>query len=310
MTAQGSSSPAADPAGPAAIESASTEPAATGPASPASAPRTGEPPRAARGRRRRLDTVLDLVIDNGHISVEALVAQLGISPATARRDLDALADQQLVIRSHGGASANPDSSSLPLRYRAARNAGQKEAIAAAAVDLVRPGSVIGLNGGTTTTALAHELASRQDFRDSERTTVLVTNAVNIAQELAVRRHLQLVVTGGVVRESSYELVGTWAEQMLAQIRIDTMFIGVNALNATDGAGTHDESEASISSRLIERSTRVVVVADHTKIGADAFARIGAPEIIDDLVTDSAADPAVLDQLREAGITVHIAEEVG
>src|SRR5690625_6931612 len=65
--------------------------------------------------------------------------------------------------------------------------------------------------------------------------------------------------------------------MLAQIRIDTMFIGVNALNATDGAGTHDESEASISSRLIERSTRVVVVADHTKIGADAFARIGSPE---------------------------------
>src|SRR5690625_1007625 len=155
MAAQGRSSP-------------STDPSATDPTSPGGASRTGETPRAARGRRRRLDTVLDLVIDNGHISVEALVAQLGISPATARRDLDALADQQLVIRSHGGASANPDSSSLPLRYWAARNAGQKEAIAAAAVDLVRPGSVIGLNGGTTTTALAHELASRQDFRDCER----------------------------------------------------------------------------------------------------------------------------------------------
>lgn len=289
MAAQGSRPPAAD----------HTE--------PDGASRPGDPPSGGKGRRRRLDTVLDLVIDHGHISVEALVAQLGISPATARRDLDALADQQLVIRSHGGASANPDSSSLPLRYRAARNAGQKEAIAAAAVDLVEPGSVIGLNGGTTTTALAHELASRQGFRDAERATVLVTNAVNIAQELAVRRHLQLVVTGGVVRESSYELVGTWAEQMLAQIRIDTMFIGVNALNATDGAGTHDESEASISSRLIERSTRVVVVADHTKIGVDAFARIGAPEIIDDLVTDAAADPAVLEQLRSAGITVHVAE---
>src|SRR5699024_11241982 len=135
----------------------------------------------------------------GQLGVGALVAHLGISPATARRALDRLADQQLVIRSHGGAPANPASSSLPLRYRADRNAGQKAAIAAAAVDLVRPGSVIGLNGGTATTALAHELASRQDFRDCERATVLVTNAVNIAQELAVRRHLQLVVTGGVVR---------------------------------------------------------------------------------------------------------------
>lgn len=267
-------------------------------------------PRRVRGRRKRLDLVLDLVIDREHISVEDLVQELGVSPATVRRDLDALADQQLVIRSHGGASANPDARSLPMRYRASRNADAKERIAERAVDLACPGTVIGLNGGTTTTALAHELAARQEFRDAERPTVLVTNAVNIAQELAVRRHLQLVVTGGVVRESSYELVGTWAEQMLAQIRIDTMFVGVNAINATDGASTHDESEASISARLIERSSRVIVVADSSKIGLDAFARIGTVEEIDELVTDDAADPEALDALRAAGIEVHLVESSG
>ena len=266
--------------------------------------------RRVRGRRRRLDLVLDLIIDHGHMSVEDLVTELGVSPATVRRDLDALADQQLVIRSHGGASANPDARSLPMRYRASRNAQQKELIAARAVDLVRPGSVIGLNGGTTTTAVAHELASRREFRDAERPTVLVTNAVNIAQELAVRRHLQLVVTGGVVRESSYELVGSWAEQLLAQIRIDTMFVGINAVNAIDGASTHDESEANISARLIDRSSRVVVVADSSKVGADAFARIGPVDAIDELVTDDAADPDALQALREAGVTVHVVEGTG
>ena len=266
-------------------------------------------PKRVRGRRRRLDLVLDLIIDHGHISVEDLVAELGVSPATVRRDLDALADQQLVIRSHGGASANPDARSLPMRYRASRNAEQKERIAARAVDLVQPGSVIGLNGGTTT-SVAHELASRQEFRDAERPTVLVTNAVNIAQELAVRRHLQMVVTGGVVRESSYELVGSWAEQLLAQIRIDTMFVGINAINAIDGASTHDEAEANISARLIDRSTRVVVVADSSKVGADAFARIGPVESIDELVTDDAADPEALAALREAGVTVHLVEGAG
>lgn len=266
--------------------------------------------RRVRGRRRRLDLVLDLIIDHGHLGVDDLVKELGVSPATVRRDLDALADQQLVIRSHGGASANPDARSLPMRYRASSNAEQKERIAARAVDLVEPGTVIGLNGGTTTTAVAHELASRQEFRDAERPTVLVTNAVNIAQELAVRRHLQLVVTGGVVRESSYELVGSWAEQLLAQIRIDTMFVGINAINAIDGASTHDEAEANISARLIDRSSRVVVVADSSKVGADAFARIGPVELIDELVTDDAADPEALAALREAGVTVHVVEGTG
>ncbi|HIY22902.1 MAG TPA: DeoR/GlpR family DNA-binding transcription regulator [Candidatus Brachybacterium merdigallinarum] len=264
-------------------------------------------PLRARGRRHRLDEVLDLVIDRGHVRVEDLVAELDISPATARRDLDALAEQQLVIRSHGGASANPDATSLPMRYRAARHSAQKEAIAAAAVDLVEPGSVIGLNGGTTTTALAHELASRESFRDAPRPTVLVTNAINIAQELAVRRHLQLVVTGGIVRESSFELVGSWAEQLLAQVHIDTLFLGVNALSAIGGAATHDESEASISSRLIERAARLVVVADGSKIGAAAFARIAETSQVHDLVTDPGADPDALQALREAGVQTHLAD---
>ena len=264
-------------------------------------------PLRARGRRHRLDEVLDLVIYRGHVRVEDLVAELDISPATARRDLDALAEQQLVIRSHGGASANPDATSLPMRYRAARHSAQKEAIAAAAVDLVEPGSVIGLNGGTTTTALAHELASRESFRDAPRPTVLVTNAINIAQELAVRRHLQLVVTGGIVRESSFELVGSWAEQLLAQVHIDTLFLGVNALSAIGGAATHDESEASISSRLIERAARLVVVADGSKIGAAAFARIAETSQVHDLVTDPGADPDALQALREAGVQTHLAD---
>lgn len=260
-----------------------------------------------RGRRRRLDLLLDLVIDQGHVSVEEVVAEFGISPATARRDLDGLADQQLVIRTHGGASAHPDASSLPMRYRASRNAPAKEAIARHAAGLAAPGSVIAMNGGTTTTTLAQEFASRPEFITASQPTVLVTNAVNIAQELAVRKHLQLVVTGGVVREASYELVGNWAEQMLGQIRIDTLFLGVNALNAVDGATTHDEAEASISTRLLNRSSRLVVLADSSKIGASAFARIAPATRIDDLVTDAAADPSQLRELQAAGVRVHVAD---
>ena len=113
------------------------------------------------------------------------------------------------------------------------------------------------------------------------------------------------MTGGVVKEASFELVGSWAEQLLAQIRIDTLFLGVDGLTATDGARTHDEAEASISARLIERSTRVVVLADAEKIGTGAFARIVPTTGIHDLVTEESSDPEVLAALREAGVRVHL-----
>lgn len=267
----------------------------------------GGEPRVATNRRERLDQLLDLIMEIGHVSVEDISAALGVSAATARRDLDALASQQLVIRSRGGASINSSASSLPLRYRAARNDRAKAAIARLAVDFAEPGSVIGLNGGTTATAVAHELASRPAFVDFGRDTVLVTNAINIAQELAVRQHLQLVVTGGVVRERSFELVGSWAEQLLAQIHIDVLFVGVNAVNVADGASTHNEAEASMSGRLIERATKVVLVADADKLGETAFAQICPISKVDVLITDSLADPDHVQELREAGVEVLVAD---
>jgi DeoR family transcriptional regulator of aga operon len=272
------------------------------------ATRTDDDDPGHRTRRQRLDAVLDLVIDQGYVSVEELTARLHVSPATVRRDLDVLASQQLLIRSHGGASAHASASALPLRYRASHQAAAKDAIARTAVGLVPPGGVIGLNGGTTTTTLAHELAASQALAVSERPTVLVTNALNIAQELAVRQHLQLVVTGGVVRGGSFELVGTWAEQMLEQIHIDLLFLGADAVSVGGGARTHDEAEAAMSARLADRAGRVVVVADSTKLGQDAFARIRPIDAVHTLITDDGADPDQLTQLREAGIEVLLANK--
>lgn len=251
--------------------------------------------------------MLDLVLRRQHMSVDDLVADLGVSAATVRRDLDDLANQQLLIRSRGGASANLSAGALPLRYRAPAHSGAKTAIARYAAGLARPGSVIGMNGGTTTTAVAQELGSRPEFHDPDRTTTVVTNAVNIAQELAVRPHLQLVMTGGVVRERTFELVGDWAEGVLAQVRLDLLFLGVNGIDVADGVTTVDQAEASVNARLVERSARVVVVADASKVGRATFARICALDHVDDLITDSRADPVVLADLTAAGVRIHRAD---
>src|SRR5687767_5109149 len=158
-------------------------------------------------RPARWTTLLDIIASEGRVEIDDAAERLDVSPATVRRDLDELASQQLLVRTRGGAVPHSVSYDLPLRYKMSRHADEKHLIGLAAAELVVPGSVVGLNGGTTTTEVARALVLRSDLGDgaSDGSTTqasgvtVVTNALNIAHELAVRPHVKLVVTGGVVR---------------------------------------------------------------------------------------------------------------
>lgn len=258
-------------------------------------------------RHERLGQLLTLISDSEHIRVDQVVEQLGVSPATARRDLDTLADQQLVVRTRGGATVHPGTSDLPLRYKAVRGGEQKARIAAAAAQLVHPGTVVGLNGGTTTTEVARELAVSSRLHQADRSPVtVVTNAVNIAAELAVRAHLRVVLTGGVVRPLSYELTGPLAGLLFDHIWLDVLFLGVNAIAPQHGASAHDEGEAAIAAALAARAQSVVVVAESHKLNATAFAQITATGQIDTLITDGDAEEAAVADFRQSGMEVVLA----
>lgn len=256
-------------------------------------------------RHERLTKLFEVILGEKSVTVDELVARLGVSAATVRRDLDHLADQQLITRTHGGAVASPHSSDIPIRYGpGAKLSQEKRRIAAFAADQVRPGDIIGLNGGTTTTELARELALREELRAEApgEQVVIVTNAVNIATELAVRPHLRVVLTGGVVRSMSFELVGPFASHVIDSVSIDTLFLGVDALTPK-GAFTAHDGEAAINGRLAAQARRVVVIADNTKLRARAFARICPLSEIDQIITDEHADPQAVARFREAGIEV-------
>lgn len=240
-------------------------------------------------RAARLNEILDLLAEQGEVSVDDLTARLDTSPATIRRDLDSLAEQRLLTRTHGGAVAQSVAYELPLRYKSHQRAHEKERIALAAAALVAPGAVVGLSGGTTTTAIAAALAARDDLGD----VTVVTNAVNIAAQLATRPDIKVVVTGGVIHSRSYELVGPFVEQLLAGIQLDIAFIGVNGIAADNGASTHDEREATVNRLMASRARRAVVVADSTKIGRAAFAQVAGPELFGTIITDAAADATAL-----------------
>lgn len=261
-------------------------------------------PDTASGRSARWTALLDLLSERGRLSVAEACASLDVSEATIRRDFGQLAEKQLVSRVHGGVVATSVSYDLPTRYRHSVGDEAKARIAREAAALAAPGDVIGLNGGTTTTDVARQLAERPDLAHADRPSVtVVTNALNIASQLVLRPYLRCVSLGGVARPESYELTGPLAVSVMDQLWLDIAILGVAAFSTrTGGTCTHEE-EASVGSLMAQRADRVVVVATGGKIGGSAFARMMDADAVDMLVTDDSAPTEELVSLRRSGVEV-------
>jgi DeoR family transcriptional regulator, aga operon transcriptional repressor len=262
-------------------------------------------------RNERLNALLELLHEQGRLDVDDAAAALAASSATIRRDLDHLADQQLLARTRGGAVPNGVAFDLPLAFKASRSAPEKLAIGRAAAALVRRGDVVGFNGGTTTTQVARAVANRPDLVSTgagggEVAVTVVTNALNIAHELTIRPHLQIVVVGGIVRSQSYEAMGPLAGLLLEAVALDVAFVGVDAFDVQFGACAHHDREASINQLMAARAKRVVVVADSSKLGHRALARICPTAEVDTLVTDADAPDQLVEQFSRAGVEVVLA----
>ena len=244
----------------------------------------------------RLEAILSELTRSGTIGVSEVASDLGVSSATIRRDLRLLESQRLLGRTHGGAVTQGVLYELPLRYKSAQRLEQKRRIAKEAARRAREGWAIGLTGGTTTTEVARELLLLPDL-------TVVTNALNIASEIAVRPNVKLVVTGGVARAESYELVGPLAEASLHGLNLDIVFIAVDGISPRAGLTTHHEVEAGTDRTLIERSERVIVVADSSKLQTVAFAQICELSAVDELITDVEAPAEAIAAIEAAGVLV-------
>ncbi len=260
------------------------------------------------GPHDRWTALLDILGRDSRLDVGDAAAELAVSAATIRRDLDHLAGQQLLTRTRGGAAPASVAYDLPLRYKTGRHTEEKARIGAATAALIRPGSVVAINGGTTTSEVARALVTVPvpQAADSAHDTpvfTVVTNALNIANDLAVRRTIKLVVTGGVARPSSYELIGPLAEPALARLHLDYVVLGVDGFDLTTGATAHHEGEAAVNALMVGQASTVVVVADSSKLGHRSFARICAPSQVNVLVTDTDADQDLVDAFTELGVRV-------
>jgi DeoR family transcriptional regulator, aga operon transcriptional repressor len=247
-------------------------------------------------RRHRLNQIVSAVVERGQIDVPSLATEFSVSRATIRRDLEALQQQRLVCRTHGGATIHAAFNDLPLSYKKTQNLPEKLRIAQYSARFLDGARVIGTTGGTTVSQFIRLLRDRDDL-------TVVTNALNVAVELLSYPGLRVFVAGGEVRASSQESVGHSAEAFLSSCNIDVAFLGVDGVDAEAGCTNYDPVGARVNAALFRRAHKRIVLADATKIGRVTLAQVCRMAEVDVLITDGRAAERELEPIRRQGCQV-------
>lgn len=247
-------------------------------------------------RRRR---ILEMMTGAGRVTVADIVRELGVSAVTARTDLNALSSKGLLVRSHGGAlTPQEPTKDYPVSYKAILHHSEKVRIGRAAAELVQPGETIILDNGTTTLEVARHLKALKI-----QGLTVITNALNIATELADCPDLVLIMVGGLMRQISYSFVGPQAEAMLSQLHADRLFLAVDGFTLDTGPSTPDVLEAHLNERMMDAARETTIVADSSKLGRRSVSSIGSIQRVQRLITDSKAPEEFLESVRGLGIAV-------
>lgn len=250
----------------------------------------------------RQKIILEILEKSKKVEVAELSNLLGVSEMTIRRDLDKLEQAGYLTRIFGGATLTNHPIALQLSFAEKVTVNEKEkiAIAKVAASMIQDGDTIGLSAGTTCFQIARYFPSRQNV-------TVVTNAINIAMELVNKGGVKLIVTSGYILERSFALVGPFAECVLDQIHINKLFLGATGVSVERGITTQDLLEASMYKAMIRSSERVIVVADHSKIGVVSLAPILPIDKVSRLITDSGIAEDDLIRLENSGLEICLAE---
>jgi len=248
-------------------------------------------------KAERHEQIQTLVKDRGRVTVPELSERFGVSEATTRRDLEELDQLGKVRRTHGGAvRAEKAPKELPMMQRMGEKPDEKTQIGKAALQLIRDGETIFLGSGTTVIEVARNLPPDIHL-------VVITNSLPVVNELAAHPGIELIVIGGMLRQSELSMVGHVAEQALREFRADRVFLGMYAIDVGCGF-TNDYSPEIMTDRaILGIAPQVIILADHTKfcrVSSMLVAPVSAAQII---ITDQVTPVTIVDQLKELGIQV-------
>lgn len=246
-------------------------------------------------RQERIAKLLD---ERGTLTIAEISDVFGVSEATVRRDLATLASQNLIRRVHGGAMRRHAvaTSESPILQRQEENAEVKRRIGQAAAGLIENGETILLIGGSTGTAVAHELAGHRDL-------TVVTDSLMVANTLIHQSGHRLILIGGMVDSAELAVRGTLARLMLAELQVDKVVLGTKAISAQRGLSAESAEEAEILRAFLHAGNQVIVVTDSSKFRQNALVRVAPVDAIHTLVTDTNIPADALTALRDKGVFV-------
>jgi DeoR family transcriptional regulator of aga operon len=239
--------------------------------------------------------ILELLARQQRLSVAEVVEQFAVSEATARRDLETLANQGKLRRVHGGALAlQATPPELPLLERSDQERSEKRRIGQAAAQLVKAGETIFLGSGTTVLEVARALREKQGL-------TILTNSLPVLNTFS-GSSCTVICLGGMLRPSELSFIGHITEQALAEVRADKVFLGTRAISLEHGL-TNEYLPETLTDRAIMRAgLQLIIVPDHTKFGRSATVLLAPLERVQTIVTDSIQSD-FLESLQTRGIQV-------
>ncbi len=253
-------------------------------------------------REERLQQITQMLRLYGKVEVGTLCRAFGVTEMTIRRDLAVLVEQDLAVRSHGGAFLPPTSifNENPYELRITHNLPEKRAIAREALKLLEDGQRIFFDASTTVLCLARLITNAHNL-------LVVTDTISTALELNSRHTIKIMCLGGELRKNTGACHGVFAENMLNAMHFNIAFIGVPRISPNGVLTTSSTPELSIKRLAMKNADKVVLMVDHSKLGSPDFLVQGSLEDIDALITDDKMPEAFLNTVRDAGVEVIVAK---
>ncbi|MDH5606191.1 MAG: DeoR/GlpR family DNA-binding transcription regulator [Anaerolineae bacterium] len=249
-------------------------------------------------KAERQNYIRQLVEQDGRVTVPELSEHFSVSGATIRRDLEELDGRGWVRRTHGGAvRAEKTGKEPPMLQRIEKGREEKQRIGLAASKMILDGETIFLGSGTTVLEIARSL--RKDIK-----LTVITNSLPVVNQLAEWPNIDLVVIGGMLRQSEYSMVGHIAEQAVKEFRADRVFMGMHAVDAKHGFTNDYLPETMTDRAIMSIAPQVIVVADHRKFNKVSSVLVAPVNVADVIITDQGTSEEVIAELRELGLEVH------
>jgi DeoR family glycerol-3-phosphate regulon repressor len=248
----------------------------------------------------RQKQILDLVRQRGFMSIETLAEHFSVTPQTIRRDINQLADRELLQRYHGGAGLPSSVENIAYQARQVHCLDEKRRIAQLVARHIPNDSSLFINIGTTTEEVARALLNHRGLR-------VITNNLHVASIMSQNDGFEIIVAGGVVRSRDRGIVGESTIDFLGQFKADFGIIGISGIDADGSLLDFDQREVRASKCIIANSSQVFLVSDHSKFGRNPMVRLGNLRDLDAFFTDRMPPPPICALLEESDVRLHVAD---